>query len=36
MHSDEACKYVTKEDTRIDGPFEFGEKPVIGVKYNTK
>jgi len=36
MKSDEALKYVTKEDTRIDGPYEYGVRPTVGCKYNTK
>lgn len=25
----ESYKYVTKEDTRVDGPWEFGENTII-------
>jgi len=28
--------YVTKEDSRIDGPYIYGIKPMVGKKYNTK
>lgn len=33
MHHDDAILYVTKEETRIDGPYEYGKKPVSGKKY---
>lgn len=36
MKSEDAFEYVTKEDTRIDGPYEYGTRPKIGVTYNTK
>jgi len=32
MRSKKALAYVTKEETRVDGPFEFGEKPGIDKK----
>lgn len=34
--SEKANDYVTKEETRKDGPYEYGIKPVNGKKYTTK
>lgn len=36
MISEDAMKYVTKEETRQDGPYEYGNKPKNGVKYTKK
>lgn len=36
MQHEEALQYVTKDDTRIDGPYEYGKKPVKGKKYSCK
>lgn len=33
MKFEEAIAYCTKDDTRIDGPFEYGTKPASGKKY---
>lgn len=33
MKMDAALEYVTKEETRVDGPFTYGTKPKKGVKY---